>query len=314
MDRELQPRTPPQTLAYFSALAAEKQKRAALNTFLLALLGGAFVGLAAAGASSAAYLFFENPALHGAGKLAAGFVFGTALMLILFTGAELFTGNTLLVIGILDRRAKTRRLVINGVLVYAGNFAGCVFVALLINGSGLFENGSGAYAIKIAAAKSSLPFFQAFILGVLANWLVTLAVWLTAALRDGTGKILACFFVINLFVVCGFEHSVANMYYLSAGLIAKHNPLWLDAARLGEGGLRLSWGAMTLNNLLPVTLGNIIGGALFTGAALSFAHSARKAKIRAERQLVFGFGCVWGGGRATVNKLRNLHLSNSICD
>ena len=272
MDLELQPRTPWQTLAFFAALAAVKEKRAAFNTFFLAFLGGAFVGLAAAGASSAAYALAADPQNAAFGKLAAGALFGTALMLILFTGAELFTGNTLLIIGVLERRAKMRRLFVHGLLVYAGNFAGCAFTALLMNGSGLFENGSGAQVIKTAALKSSLPFSQAFILGLLANWLVCLAVWLSAALRDGAGKILACFFIINLFVVAGFEHSVANMYYLTAGLIAKHNPQWLEGAALEAQGLSLSWRAMAFKNLLPVTLGNLAGGGLLTAGALFFAH------------------------------------------
>lgn len=277
--------TPPEIAEAVIQAGIIKTKNTRLNLFLLGILAGVFIALASEGSNMAAFNLLANPLTYGLGKALAGALFGTGLMLVLIAGGELFTGNTLLFIGVLDHRITLKEMLRNWFFVYLGNFIGSILIAYLMNESGLFNSGAndlGAMTIKIATYKVGLSFNQAFILGILCNWLVCLAVWMAYGTKDMSGKIWAIFFPIWLFITSGFEHSVANMYYIPAGIFAKANPEWVNAAiKLGvstEKITHLNWNSFLINNLFPVTLGNIVGGALFVGGIYWLVYLRKTAK------------------------------------
>jgi formate/nitrite transporter len=255
---------------------------------LLGVLAGAFIGFAAEG---------SNMAIHtidsvGLGKALAGALFATGLMMVVITGAELFTGNTLMVVTCLQGESKWLKVLKNWFYVYLGNFIGSMIIVFCILLSGQFDFTSGllgGFTIKIAVYKTSLTFTKAFFMGILCNWLVCIAIWMALAAKDICGKLLAIFFPIWLFITSGFEHSVANMYYIPAGILAKFNPQWVqEAISLGvtpEKLDNLNWGTFFVNNLIPVTLGNIVGGSLFVGMIywVSFLYEGRSMKPNIQR-------------------------------
>ena len=189
--------------------------------------------------------------------------------MVLLAGAELFTGNNLIIAAVLEKRVSFSAMLKNWIAVYIGNLIGSVFIAFLIVQSGQLSSGAsllGGITIKIAYGKVSLSFVQAVFLGIMCNWLVCLAVWLCYGAKDMTGKMLAAFFPIWLFITSGFEHSVANMYYIPAGIFSKSVPAYAAASGLSAEALsNINWAAFFIKNLMPVTLGNIIGGAFFVG-------------------------------------------------
>jgi len=196
-----------------------------------------------------------------------GLVFCVGLVLVVVGGAELFTGNTLMTIACLEKRITTGALLRNWLVVYIGNLAGSMVIALLttIGKTYTFGGGAlGASALTIANVKVILGFWQAVALGILCNFLVCLAIWLTFSARTVSDKILAVIFPISAFVAAGFEHSVANMYFIPAGLFIKlFDPAFAAGTALDLS--HLTWWAFFLNNLLPVTIGNLIGGAVLVG-------------------------------------------------
>jgi len=210
--------------------------------FVLAVLAGAFIGFGAA-----AYTMVMTGAdlAHGPARLLGGVVFSLGLILVIVGGAELFTGNALMVMAAVDRRITARQLLRNWGVVWLGNLAGAAGLAFAFGLSGLLDGPMGATAAKIAAAKGALPPFEAFMRGVLCNALVCLAVWLTFAARTAAGKILAILWPISAFVLLGLEHSVANMYFFPQGWAAG------ATADLPAAAANLFW----------VTLGNILGAA-----------------------------------------------------
>jgi formate/nitrite transporter len=274
-------RNPNQILEYTSDIGVTKTQRALLPTLILAFLAGVFIAFASEGSTMAAFNLFANPDTYGLGKVLAGAVFGTGLMLVLLAGAELFTGNTLILISVLDKKVKTADMFRNWLIVYIGNFIGSIFIAYMMNKSGLFNSGNGMFGgqtIKIALYKTGLPFMSAFYLGIMCNWLVCLAVWVASAANDVIGKLFSCFFIIGLFITSGFEHSVANMYYIPAGIMAKENQLWAEAAKLsGEQLAGLNWITFFTKNLIPVTLGNIVGGSVMVGFLYWVSLKKKKA-------------------------------------
>ena len=170
--------------------------------------------------------------------------------------------------------------------MYIGNFIGSVLIAWMMNKSGLFGSGAaglGAVTMKIAIYKVGLSFGKAFFLGLMCNWLVCLAVWMAYGAKDIAGKVLAIFFPIWLFVTSGFEHSIANMYYVPAGIFAKRSRTMVDAALshgISEQALaNLNWQAFFVNNLIPVTLGNIVGGGIFVAVIYWFCYTRKKAAV-----------------------------------
>lgn len=242
-----------------------------LRVFALALLAGAFIAFAAA---------FFTVVTHGSNmslgvtRLLGGLVFCLGLILVVVAGAELFTGNNLLVMACVDKKISLKQLLLNWTVVFFGNLCGSLGVVLLIYLSGhwLMGNGAvGAQAVMIANSKVNLGFMQAFSSGILCNALVCLAVWLCFASHTVTDKILAIIFPITAFVTLGFEHSVANMYFIPAGMLAKTNQ---EVMKIVGDSLSLS----NLNlvgfiyNLVPVTLGNIIGGSVFVGMIYWFIY------------------------------------------
>lgn len=244
--------------------------------FVLSILAGAFIAFASEGSNMAAFNLFAKPETYGLGKCIAGSIFGTGLMLVILAGGELFTGNTLIVISVLKGKVKLSKMLKNWLIVYLGNFIGSVFIAYMMVQSGLFNsgaNGLGGATIKIASYKVDLPFVSALYLGIMCNWLVCLAVWMSYGAKTMVGKIFAIFFPIWLFITSGFEHSVANMYYIPAGIMAKANDAWVTASHLTPDKLaQLNWGTFITKNLIPVTIGNIIGGVVFIGMAYWFAY------------------------------------------
>ncbi|MDR0851456.1 MAG: formate/nitrite transporter family protein [Clostridiales Family XIII bacterium] len=274
----------PQEILEVSLSAAEtKAKSSFVKLAVLGFLAGAFIAFAAEGSNMAAFNLLANSATYGLGRALAGAIFGTGLMLVVLAGGELFTGNTLMLGGVVSRRISVPGMLKNWLIVYIFNFIGSVFLAWLMFHSGLFHSSGdllGAVTIKIAAGKTGLAFSSAFILGILCNWLVCLAVWLAYGADTMAGKIFGIFFPIWLFITSGFEHSVANMYYIPAGILAKSNPEQLQQALsigVSQAAIDgLNWQSFFVNNLIPVTLGNIIGGGVFVSLAYLLAYHVRK--------------------------------------
>jgi formate/nitrite transporter len=243
---------------------------------LLAFLAGLFIALASVGSNVIAY-GIENT---GMAKYLAGLIFPAGLILVVVAGAELFTGNNLISVAVLSKRVKPGKYLSNLVLLWVGNLAGSVFVAILIYLSGQLDFSGGllgAYTVKVGVIKTSMSFTELFTSGILCNILVCLAVWMAYAAKDIAGKSIAIFFPIWLFIASGYEHSVANMYYLSAALLAKLNPIYVTLAQTDYGLTadslsNLTISGMLFTNLIPVTLGNLAGGALFVGAWYWWAY------------------------------------------
>ncbi|TCO75252.1 formate/nitrite transporter family protein [Marinisporobacter balticus] len=254
----------------------KKTRLSMLSQLILGILAGSFIAFASEGSNMAAFNLFAKPETYGLGKVLAGSIFGTGLMLVLLAGGELFTGNTLIIISVLEGEVSIRDMLKNWVTVYIGNFIGSLFIAFMIVQSGLLSSGAdvlGGVTIKIASYKVALPFLSALYLGIMANWLVCLAVWLAYGTKSMIGKIFGIFFPIWLFITSGFEHSIANMYYVPAGILAKANSSWAAASHLSPEKLaNLNWTTFITNNLIPVTIGNIIGGALFVGTVYWFVY------------------------------------------
>lgn len=254
------------------------------SMLLLGILAGAFIAFASAG---------SNQAIHtiesvGIGKTLAGALFASGLMMVVIAGGELFTGNCLIVISWAEGMTKWSSLLKNWFFVYVGNFIGSLLIVFLIYLSGQlgFSNGLlGGFTIKVAANKTGLTFLNAFSLGVLCNWLVCIAIWMASAAKDITGKLLAIFFPIWLFITSGYEHCVANMYYIPEGIFAKSNPVFIDQAlKLGVSQDKidaLNWGSFVMKNLLPVTLGNIVGGVLCVGVVYWLTYIFKREEFNA---------------------------------
>ncbi|MBV1821716.1 formate/nitrite transporter family protein, partial [Coprococcus sp. MSK.21.13] len=246
------------------------------HQLILGILAGAFIAFASEGSNMAAFNLFRKPETYGLGKTMAGLIFGTGLMLVILAGGELFTGNALIIISVLEKKVKLREMLRNWCTVYIGNLIGSLLIVFMMVQSGLFNsgaNGLGGETIKIAAYKVNLPFMSALYLGIMGNWIVCLAVWLAFAAKSMTGKILGIFFPIWLFVTSGFEHSIANMYYIPAGILAKSNINWVTASYVTSEKLgTLNWNSFIFNNLVPVTIGNIIGGTIFVGVVYWFVY------------------------------------------
>jgi formate/nitrite transporter len=231
-----------------------KARLPAVQLATLSVLAGVFIALGAAAYTAA--MAGADPGF-GPARLLGGVIFSTGLILVVVAGAELFTGNTLIVMAWVDGRVGLRALLRNWTYAYAGNLAGALAIAVLMAASGLLSGKAGEVAIRVAEAKTSLGWIEALTRGILCNTLVCLAVWLTFAARSVTDKLLAILFPVTAFVLLGYEHCVANMYLIPAG--------WAAGAPVDVAGF--------LNNLVPVTIGNVIGGA--GGVALTYRMAYR---------------------------------------
>lgn len=248
-------------------LGERKAEMPLLMMFSLAILAGAFIALGAMFATTAA-AGTAGVLPYGIVRILTGFVFCLGLILVIVGGAELFTGNNLIVMAWASGKVSSASLLRNWTIVYLGNFVGAIATAgiVFMSNQYLFGGGSvGLTALGTANAKIQLGFIQAVALGVLCNILVCLAVWLTFSARSTIDKIAAIIFPITAFVAAGFEHSIANMYFIPMGLLIKNfDPNFTATANIDLSGL--TWGAFLLKNLLPVTIGNIIGGSVFVAA------------------------------------------------
>jgi formate transporter len=274
---------PPQMASRAEAIGIRKAQTDFWTMLALAVLAGAFI---AAGAFYSTTVSAGAAVLpYGVGRLLAGLVFSLGLILVIVAGAELFTGNNLIVMAWAGGKVKTRLLLRNWGIVYLGNFIGAILTALIMLGARqyMFGKGSvGVAALNTALAKVTLNPIQAVFLGIMCNALVCMAVWLCFSARSTTDRILAIIFPISAFVAAGFEHSVANMYFIPMGLLIKQfapasfwaadalakatPPVTLDTYA------NLTWGNFFINNLIPVTIGNIIGGAGLVGLVYWFAY------------------------------------------
>ena len=259
--------TPADIASRFNDISRKKASMPFPSLVILGFLGGAFIAFAAQGSTVVA----NDVTAYGVSRLTTGAVFTVGLMLVMLAGAELFTGNSLMSIGLFNGAISWQGLLRNWLTVYFSNFLGTVTVAYLIKSSGLWHlNASkvGLAAVNIAVSKVSLTFTEALVRGILCNWIVCLAVWIAIGAQDATGKVLGIFFPVMLFVSSGFEHSIANMYYIPAGILAAADPKVAAVAGFPAAATDpsvLGWGTLMTKNLLPVTLGNIIGGVLFVG-------------------------------------------------
>jgi formate transporter len=265
-------------------IGVRKAEAPALTLFALAILAGAFISMGAifattvfsggmtisAAADGAAA--FKTGMPYGITRLLGGLVFCLGLIMVVVGGAELFTGNNLIVMAWANGKVSTAAMLRNWVIVYAGNFVGSIGSAVLLYLSGQYTQGSGAVgltALNIANAKSGLEFIPALALGILCNALVCMAVWMTFSARSTLDKIAAIIFPITGFVAAGFEHSIANMYFIPVGLFIKAGApeaFWKTIGKVPADFANLTWGNFFVKNLLPVTIGNIIGGVVLVAA------------------------------------------------
>jgi len=264
--------TPKEIAARIESSGITKSTSDPLRVFALAILAGAFIAMGAVFFTIVTYDSLGIAA--GLMRLIGGLAFCLGLILVVVAGAELFTGNNLIVMAYVDGKVTMKQLLHNWSIVYFGNFVGALGVMGLIYFSGQWDIGNGAVGAKVIAianAKVNLTWMEAFTRGILCNILVCLAVWLCFAGRTVIDKVLAILFPITAFVAMGFEHSVANMYFISAGLMAKQQPEFLDLmSTMNVDNLTIM--NFLFNNLLPVTLGNIVGGSFFVGLFYWFIY------------------------------------------
>lgn len=241
--------------------------------FVLAILAGLFIAFAGAASSAA------SATLSGsAARIASGVVFPAGLAMVLVAGSELFTGNNLMIMGVLERRITLGSMIRNLIIVWIGNLVGGLIVAAIMAFGHCFSAFDGAFAasaVNTAAAKANLSFFDALLRGIGCNFLVCIAVWMSNCAKTVGGKIAGLFFPISAFVIAGFEHCVANMYYIPAGIFA--------SKIYGIPAEGLNWGSCLIGNLLPVTLGNMIGGVLMVGVAGWYLYLLPEHKAAVKR-------------------------------
>lgn len=266
---------PPEIAKRAEEVGARKCRLPFWPLLTLAVLAGAFISLGAI-FSTTVSAGTTGALPFGPVRLLAGVVFCLGLILVIVGGAELFTGNALISMAWASGTVSTGAVLRNWGIVYVGNFIGALATAVLLYLSAQYTFGGGAVgltALEIARAKTALGFVQAVALGILCNALVCLAVWLCLGARSTTDKILAVVFPISAFVATGFEHSIANMYFIPIGLLIKTDTAFL--AILGKGAAdyaSLTWTNFFIVNLLPVTLGNLIGGVALVGLVYWFIY------------------------------------------
>ena len=269
--------TPAETAQSFIGIGDYKTKMPVPKIIISSFLAGAYIALAAQVMTTVTH---DMAGSFGVGftSFIGGCVFGIALVLVLIAGSDLFTGNCLLSMGWLNGNLTSKQVLNNWGLVYAGNFIGCLFLVWMMYTSDIWDaHGSqiGAHAVAIAYKKTQLTFLEAFVRGMGCNWLVCLAVVIVAAGQDTMGKILGAWFPVMVFIASGFEHCVANMFIIPAGIIASLDPAIAKVVI----SLHPTWDISSLNvqaflynNLLPVTLGNIVSGAVLVGGVYWYLY------------------------------------------
>ena len=261
---------PPEMARKAEYLGVRKAETPFLKFFGLSILAGAFISLGAVFATTTAVGGGELP--YGVNRLLIGLVFCLGLIMVIIGGAELFTGNNLIVMAWASKKIGTATLLKSWGIAYLGNFVGAIGTVLLVFLSGQYHGANGEIgntALSIASAKAGIDPFNAFFMGILCNALVCLAVWMSFSARTALDKIAVILFPISGFVAMGFEHSIANMYFIPIGLFIKwFDPTFANAFidKTGNNLSALTTGDFLINNLIPVTLGNIVGGVVFVAA------------------------------------------------
>lgn len=274
---QLDPILPSEMAQMAESAGVKKANLDVISLFVLAMLAGAFIALGAVFAITVT-AGLKGLVPFGIIKLLGGLVFCLGLILVIIGGAELFTGNALIVMAWAGKRIKTSQLLRNWLIVYIGNFIGAIGTAFLVFFSGQHKFGQsviGLNALEIATAKCQLGFTEGVTLGILCNALVCLAVWLCYSARTTSDKVLAIIFPITAFVAAGFEHSVANMYFIPAGLLVKNYgtpDFWSAVDPTPLDYVALTWSNFFVVNLIPVTIGNIIGGVVLVGLVYWFIY------------------------------------------
>jgi formate/nitrite transporter len=255
-----------------------------LNLLILSVLAGAFISFGAIFATVVTAGSMDTTSLpYGVSRLLAGLVFSVGLLMVVLAGAELFTGNNMIVMAWASGRVSTRALLENWGIAYVGNCFGALATAALTFLTAQYTFGGGAVglnALNIAQGKTALPFLSAFALGIMCNALVCLAVWMCYGARTTIDRFVTILPPVAAFVACGFEHSIANVYFIPMALFIKTgapDSFWTSIGRSPEGFPNLTWGNF-LGNLMPVTLGNIIGGSVMVAAVYWFVY-LRKPRL-----------------------------------
>lgn len=268
--------TPPQIVAANMNAAKSKTELSLGRMILLGIFAGMFI----AGGASASSLAMHAISNVGLARLVAGTIFPVGLMMIVLVGGELFTGDCLMIMGCIHGKFSAIKMAKVLVVVYLSNLVGSLLFAGLVYASGQYNytNGMlGAFTIKVALGKVNLSFGAAVASGILCNIFVCMAVLMATAARDISGKIWGIFFPILTFIVSGYEHCVANMYYIPAGIFAAANEAYVTS---GVNNImfaadqldKLTWVNFVVANLIPVTIGNILGGMVFVGLPLYLIH------------------------------------------
>lgn len=255
-----------------------------------AVLAGAMIGMGAAASNVAAHSISNV----GLARFVAGLVFPVGLMMVILLGAELFTGDCLIAMSVFDGKQKIKGLARVLILVYIGNFVGASLLAMMISMSGQLNYSAGmlgAYTIKVAVGKVNISYIEGITSGILCNILVCAAVLMAMSAKEIAGKLLAIFFTIMLFVTAGFEHCVANMYYITAGMLAKNNPEYVKLAMESYGYTaeqidNLNISTYIVNNLIPVTIGNVIGGIIFFGLPMYLLTTKMKSVKEEKKDVI----------------------------
>lgn len=284
----MRPKTPPEYVEAYINASVTKAYMPTGKLYLMGVMAGAFVAIGAASASAASHALTNI----GVAKALAGIVFPIGLMMIIFIGGELFTGDNMMLMGAMHRQFTYIRLVRTLFWVYLSNLTGAVLVSFLVVHSGQYgysANALGAYTIKIAVDKCSGNFISLFFSGILCNVLVCVAVLMSMAAKDVTGKVFGFLFPIFAFVIGGYEHCVANMYYIPAGMLAARSEIYVEKAMELYGFTTEKIAEINLlnffcGNLLPVTLGNMIGGMLFISVPLYVLHRDKLYKDPTHRE------------------------------
>lgn len=265
--------TTSEMLTNYSISGAKKTSYSALKTLILGFFGGALIALGGSAAATASF-GLGSASLT---RLVSGLLFPFGLAIIMLMSVELFTGNCLIGISVLEKKTTVPKMLKNLVLVYLSNFVGALFVAWCVASFGHLNMESGAFAVStvsLAVTKCTITFGKGVLFGILCNFLVCLGVLCASCAKDVTGRILGAFVPVCVFVTCGFEHSIANMYYVPAGIFAVNSGLYTQALSHVDTTL-LTWQNFFVNNLIPVTIGNIIGGVLL-GVLLWYCHLSKK--------------------------------------
>ena len=253
--------TAAETAANYANAGAAKTKLPISKMLVLGVLAGFLIGFPSCVTNMATYALDNN----STSRMISGLLFAFGLGMVVISGAELFTGNTLITISVLEKKATLGGMLRNWIFVYIGNFVGSMVLSFICAQFGWLSAGNGALAVasmRTAVSKMTMPFQNAFFMGILCNILVTIGVLLSLSGKDGISRFIGAWAPVMFFVTCGFNHSIADMTYCMLGLFAKNVPSFVDLAQAAGVALdSLAWGQYIVGNLIPVTLGNIVGGA-----------------------------------------------------